>query len=272
MTWVSIIALHLICAAGDAQRHSAALSTALTLAETEAVCSCTSAPSSRVFQTLPRIFSWSPQCSRTRCVFAPGSMNFCLRKASVGALGPFNNVRGSYEVLECAVQETQEPAHYVEGSQYLKSLGFQHASEVARVLDVAMNPTSIYLQNKHKRRAVNVSVSVEAMRPCCRSTCINSHMQPCVCLDAVELSVQARKLNVQDDMVPVCQFLQSQGMSDAQVVTVRLYLNAIAKHWLLWHSTHVLSGQLGNIWDKQVAHDQHGMIGFKLYKLVSQHH
>lgn len=202
-----------------------------------------------------------------------GSTNLCVRKASVGALGPFNSVRGSYEVLDCAVQETQEPAHYVEGSQYLKSLGFQHASEVARVLDIAMNPTSIYLQNKHKRRAVNVSVSVEAMRPRRWLRHVNMyelHVQQCVCLDAVELSVQARKLNVQDDMVPVCQFLQSQGMSDAQIVTVRLFLwNAIVKDCLLWHSTHVLMCKLAIHGTNRLHIISMGMIGFKLYKLVS---
>ena len=76
-----------------------------------------------------------------------------------------------------AVRETQEPAHYVEGSEYLKSLGFQHASEVARVLDIAMNPTSIYLQNKHKRRSVNISVSVSMHIISIRCTATNACLQ-----------------------------------------------------------------------------------------------
>lgn len=32
--------------------------------------------------------------------------------------------------------------------------------------------------------------------------------------------VQARKLSVQEDMVPVCQFFQTQGMSNEQIVMV----------------------------------------------------
>ena len=55
--------------------------------------------------------------------------------------------------------EREEVPHYAEGSEYLKSLGFRNASEISRVLDIAMNPNSLYLQDRHKRRSVNSSVS-----------------------------------------------------------------------------------------------------------------
>ncbi|KAL0021386.1 hypothetical protein WJX77_010953 [Trebouxia sp. C0004] len=83
--------------------------------------------------------------------------------------------------------EREEVPHYAEGAQFLKSIGFQHTSEISRVLDVAMNPNSLYLKDRHKRRAVNVN---------------------------------ARRLSVQEDMQPVCKFLQSQGLSQEQVVQV----------------------------------------------------
>ncbi|KAL3159632.1 hypothetical protein ABBQ38_010042 [Trebouxia sp. C0009 RCD-2024] len=83
--------------------------------------------------------------------------------------------------------EREEVPHYAQGSEYLKSLGFRNASEISRVLDIAMNPNSLYLQDRHKRRSVNSS---------------------------------ARRLSVQDDMQPVCHFLQSQGLSEQEVVEV----------------------------------------------------
>ena len=58
--------------------------------------------------------------------------------------------------------EREEVPHYAEGAQYLKSLGFRNASEISRILDIAMNPNSLYLKDKHKRRSVNSSVSMNA--------------------------------------------------------------------------------------------------------------
>lgn len=83
--------------------------------------------------------------------------------------------------------EREEVPHYAEGSQFLKSIGFQNVSEISRVLDIAMNPNSLYMKDRHKRRSVNVN---------------------------------ARRLSVQEDMQPVCQFLQSQGLSEQQIVEV----------------------------------------------------
>ena len=55
--------------------------------------------------------------------------------------------------------EREEVPHYAEGAEYLRSLGFRNASEISRVLDIAMNPNSLYLKDRHKRRSVNSSVS-----------------------------------------------------------------------------------------------------------------
>ena len=54
--------------------------------------------------------------------------------------------------------EREEVPHYAEGAEYLRSLGFRNASEISRVLDIAMNPNSLYLKDRHKRRSVNSSV------------------------------------------------------------------------------------------------------------------
>lgn len=57
--------------------------------------------------------------------------------------------------------EREEVPHYAEGSEYLRSLGFRNVSEISRVLDIAMNPNSLYLQGRHKRRSVNSSVRIK---------------------------------------------------------------------------------------------------------------
>lgn len=56
--------------------------------------------------------------------------------------------------------EQEEVPHYAEGAEYLRSIGFRNASEISRVLDIAMNPNSLYLKDRHKRRSVNSSVSI----------------------------------------------------------------------------------------------------------------
>ena len=56
--------------------------------------------------------------------------------------------------------EREEVPHYAEGAEYLRSLGFRNASEISRVLDIAMNPNSLYLKDRHKRRSVNSSVGI----------------------------------------------------------------------------------------------------------------
>ena len=50
-------------------------------------------------------------------------------------------------------------AAYQEGAEYLQSIGIDSKGEVARVLDIAMNPNSLFLTLRDKKRAINVNVS-----------------------------------------------------------------------------------------------------------------
>lgn len=44
---------------------------------------------------------------------------------------------------------------YEEGAAFLKNLGMDQATEIARVLDIAMNPNSLF---RERRRTVNANV------------------------------------------------------------------------------------------------------------------
>ena len=52
-------------------------------------------------------------------------------------------------------------AAYQEGSEFLQSIGVESKGEVARILDIAMNPNSLFLTLRDKKRAVNVHVSAQ---------------------------------------------------------------------------------------------------------------
>lgn len=49
-----------------------------------------------------------------------------------------------------------DPA-YVEGGEFLKSLGMTNQAEISRILDIAMNPDSLFL-SPSERRMSNASV------------------------------------------------------------------------------------------------------------------
>ena len=50
-------------------------------------------------------------------------------------------------------------AAYQEGAEYLQSIGIESKGEVARILDIAMNPNSLFLTLRDKKRAINAHVS-----------------------------------------------------------------------------------------------------------------
>eukprot|EP00884_Botryococcus_braunii_P001199 jgi/Botrbrau1/1107/Bobra.0162s0008.1 len=74
---------------------------------------------------------------------------------------------------------------YKAGSEYLQTLGFSNKAEIGRILDVAMNPRSLFSGSRDKRRNAN-----------------------------------ARLLDVEEDMQPVVAFLESRGLSKEQILRV----------------------------------------------------
>ncbi|KAK9908578.1 hypothetical protein WJX75_009901 [Coccomyxa subellipsoidea] len=76
---------------------------------------------------------------------------------------------------------------YQEGGAFLRSIGFEANAEISRILDVAMNPNSLFVTLRDKKRAGNAA---------------------------------ARRLNVEEDMKPVVDCLRSCGLEQAQIVKV----------------------------------------------------
>lgn len=79
---------------------------------------------------------------------------------------------------------------YLTAASYLSEVGFTNKTEIARVLDVAMNPNSLFVQ-----ASVNAS---------------------------------ARPLTVDADMKPVVEYLQSQGVKAGDIVKVSLSINQVS--------------------------------------------
>ena len=97
------------------------------------------------------------------------------------------------------------------GAEYLRSLGFSNTAEIARVLDIAMNPNSLYSKFRDRKRSVNAFVS--SSMTLCLQMCLRPAKNPRCCL-------QARKLDVEQDIKPVCEFLLAQGIPAASLAKV----------------------------------------------------
>jgi hypothetical protein len=51
---------------------------------------------------------------------------------------------------------------YLAAANYLKTIGFTNTAEIARVLDIAMNPNSMFVQYNDAKRSTNVNVGCVA--------------------------------------------------------------------------------------------------------------
>ncbi len=68
-------------------------------------------------------------------------------------------------------------AAYQEGSQYLQTIGIESKGEIARILDIAMNPNSLFFTLRDKKRAVNVHV---CSHPNIASCLMLHELSPCI--------------------------------------------------------------------------------------------
>lgn len=78
---------------------------------------------------------------------------------------------------------------YREGAVYLRTLGIENQTDLTRVLDISMNPNSLFVDRQSKLRPGNDS---------------------------------ARLLSVESDIQPVVEWLTTQGLTDPQVKQVIL--------------------------------------------------
>eukprot|EP01023_Acetabularia_acetabulum_P030756 TRINITY_DN2895_c0_g1_i1.p2 TRINITY_DN2895_c0_g1~~TRINITY_DN2895_c0_g1_i1.p2 ORF type:complete len:213 (+),score=25.39 TRINITY_DN2895_c0_g1_i1:173-811(+) len=77
---------------------------------------------------------------------------------------------------------------YQEGAAFLQSLGIVNPGEIARILDIAMNPNSLFLDKQTRKRSNPIA--------------------------------KARRLTVQEDMIPVLSYLQEIGLQPSQIAKV----------------------------------------------------
>ena len=61
-------------------------------------------------------------------------------------------------------QDAAVDSQYQAASDYLKSLSFSNRAEIARILDIACNPNSLFLHFRDRKREGNVNVSLERLR------------------------------------------------------------------------------------------------------------
>ncbi|GMH45525.1 hypothetical protein BSKO_13482 [Bryopsis sp. KO-2023] len=94
---------------------------------------------------------------------------------------------GSASILSEALKGGDVDEAYVKGGEYLRSLGMTNQAEIARVLDIAMNPNSLFVSFRDSKRANNAN---------------------------------ARRLSVESDMKPLVAFLKGYDMSNEEVARV----------------------------------------------------
>lgn len=117
-----------------------------------------------------------------RCVPFPESNKYKSRQRNV-RLYVEKEVTGLKSALSGQVDSA-----YQQGADFLrKRLNLENPSVLARTLDVAMNPDSLFVSFRDKKRSKNAN---------------------------------ARRLSVEEDMEPVVAFLEGQGLSVRQVAAV----------------------------------------------------
>jgi hypothetical protein len=62
-------------------------------------------------------------------------------------------------IAAAAGMQGQVDTAYLAAANYLKTIGFTNTAEIARVLDIAMNPNSLFVQYNDAKRSTNVNVS-----------------------------------------------------------------------------------------------------------------
>lgn len=129
-------------------------------------------------------------------ISAPASLRSCTSQRNSTNLKRHTPAKASLKEatdgLETARQLTRDERRdvaYREGAVYLRTLGIDSQTELTRVLDIAMNPNSLFVDRQSKLRPGNDS---------------------------------ARLLSVEEDMKPVVKYFTSLGLSTTQVRQVIL--------------------------------------------------
>lgn len=128
-------------------------------------------------------------------------------------------------VLYAALSGAVDSA-YQQGAEFLRArVGLENPSIIARTLDVAMNPNSLFVSFRDKKRSKNANVSrpvgfrlqysAACMFPVRASGGVMFYLDT-----TYDVVLQARRLSVEDDMEPVVAFLEVQGLTTQQISSV----------------------------------------------------
>ena len=134
-------------------------------------------------------------------------------------------------------EEVDADGWYQGCSNYLKELGIDNRAEIARVLDIATNPKSLYHMHRDKKREGNSMVSLmQSLMQCllkslhvaspgvCRHIAQEILQAPKRLLMPSSLLEQARKLTAEGDLKPWVEFFQEQGLSKEEIVKVSIHI------------------------------------------------
>eukprot|EP00803_Ostreobium_quekettii_P001260 evm.model.scf_828EXC.4 EVM.evm.TU.scf_828EXC.4 scf_828EXC:28858-30682(+) len=91
------------------------------------------------------------------------------------------------EATSSALNGDDKDTAYAKGGEFLRSVGFKNQAEVARVLDIAMNPNSLFVTFRDRKRAANAN---------------------------------ARQLSVEEDMKPVVRYLQTLDLTQEDIIKI----------------------------------------------------
>lgn len=129
----------------------------------------------------------------------------------------------------CAALSGAVDSAYQQGADFLrKRVGLENPAIIAKTLDVAMNPNSLFVSFRDKKRSKNANVCAPLpdcllLVACARGMLLivaSALVTPHVLAPKHADVVQARRLSVEEDMEPVVSFLQVSGLSIQQVSAV----------------------------------------------------
>ena len=115
---------------------------------------------------------------------------------------------------------------FQEGAAFLRDLGLENQAEIARILDIAMNPNSLFVSFHDRNRAVNGSVRFRSLPACatsfsrsqCRIPAVSSMLSSWLCY-ALQLHAMLQSLHGSNAAHP--------GLSDfARLHALRIRLPA----------------------------------------------
>ncbi|KAL6754705.1 hypothetical protein V8C86DRAFT_2694782 [Haematococcus lacustris] len=150
------------------------------------------------------------RCVGGRAPRAPSGMQLSSRFSRTGSAlqaqtASSETVRSGYTI---------DPA-YAAGAAYLKAIGFTNAAEIARILDVAMNPNSLFLDSATRKRNASARIlSVEEDMQPVVDFLLSVHVSKGDMLKIISAHPPVLSYSVPQRLQPFVEYLQELGIQD----------------------------------------------------------